>query len=159
MITHVSVTIPVQWGDMDAPGHVNNARFLRWFESARIVMFERIGVRTSGTIGVGPILATTTCDFLVPVVFPATVEVGVRVSKIGETSLTMEYEVRDADAKERVYARGSVLNLIDWWSLVTGHQCIQPVIEFIGVVFGGERNLVHGYLASLLSGERRSRSR
>ncbi len=107
MITHVSVTIPVQWGDMDALGHVNNARFLRWFESARIVMFERIGVRTSGTIGVGPILATTTCDFLVPVVFPATVEVGVRVSKIGETSLTMEYEVRDADAKERVYARGS----------------------------------------------------
>jgi acyl-CoA thioester hydrolase len=92
---------------MDALGHVNNARFLRWFESARIVMFERIGVRTSGTIGVGPILATTTCDFLVPVVFPATVEVGVRVSKIGETSLTMEYEVRDADAKDRLYARGS----------------------------------------------------
>jgi acyl-CoA thioester hydrolase len=107
MITHASVTIPVQWGDMDALGHVNNARFLRWFESARIVMFERIGVRTSGTIGVGPILATTTCDFLVPVVFPATVEVGVRVSKIGETSLTMEYEVRDADAKDRLYARGS----------------------------------------------------
>lgn len=103
----VSVTIPVQWGDMDALGHVNNARYLRWFESARIAMFHRLGVRTSGPPGVGPILATTTCDFLEPVVYPATVEVSVRMSKVGETSITMEYEVRDADAKDRLYARGS----------------------------------------------------
>ncbi len=31
----VTVELPVQWGDMDAFGHVNNAVYLRWFESRR----------------------------------------------------------------------------------------------------------------------------
>jgi len=117
----VSVTIPVQWGDMDALGHVNNARFLSWFESARIALFQRIGVATSAPSEVGPILATTTCDFLRPVVFPATVKIGVRVARVGETSIGMEYEVRDASATEgtaTVYARGtSVAVLVDYRSM------------------------------------------
>ena len=96
----VSVSIPVQWGDMDALGHVNNARFFSWFESARIALFQRIGVATGGPSEVGPILATTTCDFLHPVVFPATVQIGVRVARVGETSIGMEYEVTDAAPTE-----------------------------------------------------------
>lgn len=118
----VSVVIPVQWGDMDALGHVNNARFFSWFESARIALFERIGVATKGPSDVGPILATTTCDFLRPVVFPATVHVGVRVARVGETSIGMEYEVTDANATAEttatVYARGtSVAVLVDYRSM------------------------------------------
>ena len=38
------VRIPVQWGDQDAFGHVNNTVPHRWFESARIEMFGRIGL-------------------------------------------------------------------------------------------------------------------
>lgn len=117
----VTVSIPVQWGDMDALGHVNNARFFSWFESARIALFQRIGVATSGPSDVGPILATTTCDFLHPVVFPATVQIGVRVARVGETSIGMEYEVKDASATEgtaTVYARGtSVAVLVDYRSM------------------------------------------
>ena len=112
----VVVTIPVQWGDMDALGHVNNTRYLAWFESARIALFLRVGIATtSAGIGVGPILATTTCDFLIPIVHPATVNVGTRVAKIGETSVTQEYEVRDAAAPEKLYAKGSsVIVMFDY---------------------------------------------
>ena len=111
----VSISISVQWSEMDALGHVNNARFFTWFESARIALFERIGVATTGPAGVGPILATTSCDFLRPVVYPATLRVGVRVSKVGETSLAMEYEVRDAARLAEPYARGtSVAVIIDY---------------------------------------------
>jgi acyl-CoA thioester hydrolase len=114
----VSVTIPVQWGDMDALGHVNNTRYLAWFESARIALFQRVGVATTGAgLGVGPILATTTCDFVVPVVWPATVVASTRVAKVGETSVTMEYEVRDASAADQLYARGtSVIVMFDYRS-------------------------------------------
>ena len=38
------VEIPVVWGDLDAFRHVNNTVFLRWFETARIAYFERIGI-------------------------------------------------------------------------------------------------------------------
>jgi acyl-CoA thioester hydrolase len=112
----VSVTIAVQWGDMDAFGHVNNTRYLAWFESARIAMFQRLGVATGNTgHAVGPILATTTCDFVVPVVWPATVVVGTRVAKVGESSVTQEYEIRDADASDKLYAKGSsVIVMFDY---------------------------------------------
>lgn len=110
-----TITIVVQWGEMDALGHVNNARFFSWFESARIALFTRIGVATTRPAEIGPILATTTCDFLRPVVFPATLAVSVKVAKVGETSITMEYEVKDDAA---VYARGtSVAVLVDYRSM------------------------------------------
>ena len=38
----MQVEIVVAWGDMDAYGHVNNAVFLRWFETARIKWFELV---------------------------------------------------------------------------------------------------------------------
>jgi acyl-CoA thioester hydrolase len=118
---HVSVTLPVQWSEMDALGHVNNARFFTWFESARIALFQRIGVPTSAPSAIGPILATTTCDFLRPVVFPATVRIDARVTRVGETSITMEYEVADATAPvspAAPYARGtSVAVIVDYTSM------------------------------------------
>ena len=40
----VQVEIPVQWGDMDAAGHVNNVTYLRWCESARIAYFEKVDI-------------------------------------------------------------------------------------------------------------------
>lgn len=111
----LTITIDVQWGEMDALGHVNNARFFTWFESARIALFQRIGVATTGPAEIGPILATTTCDFVRPVIFPATVRVGVRVARVGETSITMEYQVTDAS---HLYARGSsVAVLVDYRSM------------------------------------------
>lgn len=120
MMYPVVVTIPVQWGDMDAFGHVNNTRYLAWFESARIAFFLRAGIATgeagaSAAGGIGPILATTTCDFLVPVVYPATVNVGTRATKIGETSIVQEYEVRDAAKPDTLYAKGSsVIVMFDY---------------------------------------------
>jgi acyl-CoA thioester hydrolase len=114
----VSVSISVQWGEMDALGHVNNARFFTCFESARIALFQRIGVATGGPSATGPILATTSCDFLRPVVFPATLRAGVRVARVGETSIAMEYEIADASPSQGeavVYARGtSVAVIVDY---------------------------------------------
>lgn len=111
---HVTIELPVQWGDMDALGHVNNTRFFTWFESARIALFEKIGVVSAGPSSIGPILATTTCNYVAPLHYPATVTVSARCTKVGETSLTMEYEIARGD---RVHARGSsVAVLVDYAS-------------------------------------------
>jgi acyl-CoA thioester hydrolase len=113
-MAEVEILIDVQWGDMDALGHVNNAKFFSWFESARIALFMKIGVAIDGG-GVGPILATTQCDFLKPVVYPATVRIRARLTKIGETSMTMEYGVEDAKDASVRYARGtSVAVLVEY---------------------------------------------
>ncbi len=111
----IHLRFALQWGEMDALGHVNNTRFFAWFESARIATFERIGVLADKPRAVGPILATTTCDFLQPVVYPGHMLVGCRVSRIGNTSMTFEYVVWRDDALDTPVAKGSsVIVLVNY---------------------------------------------
>jgi acyl-CoA thioester hydrolase len=103
----VVLTIPVAWGEMDAMGHVNNIVYLRWFESARIAYFERLGWLEGGRVrGLGPILHSTQARFRAPVAWPDTVRAGARVSEVGEDRFTMLYEVR-SEKLDRVAAEGS----------------------------------------------------
>ena len=111
----VSVSFAVHWGEMDAMGHVNHARYFTWFESARIALFARVGIHADKPSEVGPILAMATCDFIRPVVYPATIVVGARILKVGRTSITMEYAAWLTDEPERPCARGaSVAVLVDY---------------------------------------------
>lgn len=105
----ITIRFPVHWSEMDAYGHVNNARYFSWFETARIAYLFKVGlVNEKGTTSdVGPIIASTTADYLKPVVFPSNVVVGARVSRIGNTSFTMEYAVEDEAGTP--HARGSAV--------------------------------------------------
>ncbi|MGE0353535.1 MAG: acyl-CoA thioesterase [Gemmatimonadales bacterium] len=97
----VSLSIPVQWGEMDAYGHVNNAVFFRYFESARIAYLERSGfARSMERERIGAILHSTFCRFRAPLRYPDVVEVGGRCSKLEDDRFTMEYLVvsRNHDA-------------------------------------------------------------
>src|SRR5882672_6064842 len=90
----VEVQLPVQWGDMDAFEHVNNTVYLRWFETARIAYFEKLGMstRVGGPGPAAPILARAAVDFRAPVTFPDRITAKARVSKLGNTSFTMQYQ-------------------------------------------------------------------
>ncbi len=89
----VHLELPVLWGDMDGLRHVNNARYFTWFESARIAWFDALRGRAHLPPGVGPILAATSCDYRAPLVYPAELEVGMRVARIGRTSIHTEMAV------------------------------------------------------------------
>ncbi len=120
----VVVRFPMQWGEMDAFGHANNTRFFAWFEAARIAYFTRIGLRADGPLGLGPILATASCDFLRPVAWPAELVVGARVPRVGNTSFAMEYAVALAASPNDPIARGTaVVVLIDY---ATGAKVTVP---------------------------------
>ena len=102
----VVITLPVQWGDQDAFAHVNNVVYHRWTESARIAYFRRIGLMSEkDASGCGPILASTTCDYRRPVVFPDTVRVGIRATKIGRTSISLAHRIV-SEAMNAVAAEG-----------------------------------------------------
>jgi acyl-CoA thioester hydrolase len=108
----VSLEHRVAWGELDAFGHVNNANYLRWFESARIAYFERVGVGIGGRGGSPwvPILARATIDFRRPVTYPETVEVAATVTRFGNTSFTMAY--RATSAKLGVVAEGEAIVVV-----------------------------------------------
>ena len=76
-------------------GHVNNAVYFTYFEQARAVMAETLGLRRElAQSGLGVILAYASCDYKAQIVFGDQVEVGVRLVTLGRTSFTSEFELR-----------------------------------------------------------------
>jgi len=90
----VVIETPVAWGEMDAFRHVNNTAYFRYFESGRIAYFERLNLlEYMEATGVGPILASTSCRFKIPLTYPDKVSIGTRVPTIEDDRFTMEYLV------------------------------------------------------------------
>jgi acyl-CoA thioester hydrolase len=114
----VTIELPVQWGDMDSYGHVDNVVYLRWFESARIAYFERSGILARmAAEQVGPILARQTIDYRLPLEYPDTVRVSATVLKLGNTSFTMALRMRSRAHQRAIAAEGeNVIVLFDYRS-------------------------------------------
>ncbi len=86
----VKLQLPVQWGDMDAFQHVNNVRYLRWFESVRVEYLKYLKTaQMSANTSVGFIVGSLECKYLFPVTYPDTIELGVRIENIEGSKLDM----------------------------------------------------------------------
>jgi len=90
----VQVTLPVQWGDMDAFDHVNNAMYFRYFETARLAYFDALKLlKTMQQDQIGPILAETSCRFRRPLTYPDTIRVGAAVVEQQSYGFLMDYGI------------------------------------------------------------------
>ena len=107
---HFTHPIEVRYADLDPQGHVDNAHFLTYFEQARVHYFIQLGLFTNkqSFLDMGIILADAHVIYLSPVLFGVAVHVGVRVSRLGTKSLTMEYRMVD-EATGRELATGSTV--------------------------------------------------
>jgi acyl-CoA thioester hydrolase len=99
-ITH----IPIRWGDMDAQGHVNNAVYFRYMEQARIEWLDRARQYTGPLPEIGQVIVTATCNFVVPLTYPGTVEVRMSLGPPGRSSVESLYELW---SNGRKYADGT----------------------------------------------------
>jgi acyl-CoA thioester hydrolase len=82
--------VPTRWLDNDAYGHVNNVVYYSFFDTAvNRYLIERgvLDIHAGGTIG---LVVETHCNFFAPVAFPQTVDVGLRVARIGRSSVRYE---------------------------------------------------------------------
>lgn len=90
----VVIEIPVAWGEMDSFQHVNNIVYFRYFESARILYSEMLGLhKLKDDTGIGPILGSTGCKYKFPLTYPDTVSVGAKIVGIEEDRFSMKYVV------------------------------------------------------------------
>ncbi|HZR37218.1 MAG TPA: thioesterase family protein [Nevskia sp.] len=88
----------VRWGDMDAIGHVNNVQYFRYGESGRIAYFDALQEEDPTFWKEhGIILASMGCDFLAQVHYPAELEIGTRISRLGRSSLEMTQAIFQGD--------------------------------------------------------------
>ena len=97
----------VAFRDLDGLGHVNNAVYLSYVESARLAyMQEVLGPLELDELG---IVADVKISFRSPARLGERLEVGHRVSRVGETSLVFDFEVRGGDG--RLVAEGTTVHV------------------------------------------------
>ena len=86
----------VRWSDLDAYGHVNNARFLTLYEEARVAMFF-VGARAHGlgSFEEGIVISRHEIDYLRPVDYGHPVRIEMWISELRSASFTVAYELYD----------------------------------------------------------------
>lgn len=89
---------PVRWSDLDAYGHVNNARFLTLYEEARVAMMF-VGARAVGLTSFeeGIVISRQEVDYLRPVDYGPSVRIEMWIDELRPSRFTVAYELFTGD--------------------------------------------------------------
>ena len=98
---HFSISIPVRYSDLDAQGHMNNARYFTFMEEARLkyALALKLWDPEHGFDAVGQIVAEATCAYKAPVTLGQVVRVWVRTASFGHKSMVLEYRLTVDEAE------------------------------------------------------------
>jgi acyl-CoA thioester hydrolase len=84
------LAIPTRWMDNDTYGHVNNVTYYSYFDTVvneHLIRAGALDIRDGDAIG---IVVETACRFHKPLSFPETIDAGLRVARIGRSSVAYE---------------------------------------------------------------------
>ncbi|MCQ2999186.1 acyl-CoA thioesterase [Pseudomonas syringae] len=85
--------ITTRWHDNDIYGHVNNVTYYSFFDSAvNTYLIERGGLDIHDGSVVGFVVSSS-CDYFASIAYPELIEVGLRVAKLGNSSVQYELAV------------------------------------------------------------------
>jgi acyl-CoA thioester hydrolase len=108
---HFFHSVEVRYGDLDPQGHVNNAAVITYLEHARVAYILHLGLWDGKFfLEIGFILARVELDYKAPILLTDQVEVGVRVSRLGNKSLDMDYLVREKNTGT-IFAEGKTVQV------------------------------------------------
>ena len=87
----------VRWDDLDAMGHVNNAKYLTFAQEARFLWAtEEFSGAMQETSLIGMVVARAEIDFIEPIYEGGKfVDVAITIEKIGNSSFTMLFTISD----------------------------------------------------------------
>lgn len=94
-------SIQMRYGDIDAMGHLNNAVYVQYLETSRVILMRDLGVREQDDHSV---IARLELDYRREVRWGQTVEVESLVERVGRTSWTVASRLL-ADGEPSAYAR------------------------------------------------------
>jgi len=103
-----------RWRDMDALGHINNATFLTYLESARIEYVKKWKFKEPPFIQ-----ASTTIDYLSQLSHPATLQIGQKISRMGRKSFDILTGIFVEDEEQPVAQAVTTLVAFDYASQKT----------------------------------------
>lgn len=84
--------LEVVFRDLDAMGHVNNAVYFTYLETARLRYLKEL-LELDALLGIPVIMAEARCSYMTPAVYGDKLVVGVGISRFGTKSFDMIYRV------------------------------------------------------------------
>jgi acyl-CoA thioester hydrolase len=108
--------LEVRYGDLDPQGHVNNAKFLTYFEQTRVQYLIHLGLfrKDQSFLEVGIILAEARVTFLAPLRFGIEARVGARTTRLGNKSIQMAYALSETSSGQNLAEGSAVLVTYDY---------------------------------------------
>jgi len=105
--------ITTRWHDNDLYGHVNNVTYYSYFDSAvNAYLIEAGGLDIHGGEVVGFVVSSS-CDYFASIAFPDAIDIGLRVGKLGNSSVQYELAVFKAGEEEACAAGRFVHVFVD----------------------------------------------
>src|SRR3954471_17911534 len=95
------VPLETRWADMDVYGHVNNVTYYSFFDTAVNTYLIQVGgldIHDGEVVG---FVVSSACDYFASIAFPDLIEIGLRVGKLGNSSVQYElavFKVGEAEA-------------------------------------------------------------
>ena len=117
------LTVPTRWSDNDSYGHVNNVTYYSYFDTAvneHLIREGGLSIVDATHIGV---VVETFCRFHRPLSFPMRLDVGLRVAKLGHSSVTYDIAIFP-DAENAASASGHFVHV--WVERATGRPSAIP---------------------------------
>ena len=84
------LAIPTRWMDNDAYGHINNVTYYSYFDTVVNEHLIRVGGLDIANDPVVGYVVESTCRFRKPLTFPDTIDAGLRIVKLGTSSVSYE---------------------------------------------------------------------
>ena len=105
--------ITTRWHDNDAYGHVNNVTYYSFFDTAvNTYLIEQGGLDIHDGEVVGFVVSSA-CDYFASIAFPEGIEIGLRVGKLGNSSVQYELAVFKVGEQEACAAGRFVHVFVD----------------------------------------------
>jgi len=105
--------VTTRWHDNDIYGHVNNVTYYSYFDSAvNTYLIEKGGLDIHEGDVVGFVVSSS-CDYFASIAFPERIEIGLRVGKLGNSSVQYELAVFKEGVEEACAAGRFVHVFVD----------------------------------------------
>jgi acyl-CoA thioester hydrolase len=106
--------IIVRYRDLDPQGHVNNAVYLTYLESARLGYYQAVGIWSPNSgAQTGMVVAHIEIDYLASILLGQSIRVGLRLENLGIKSLTLAFIIEDVSTKKPIARGKSVMVAYD----------------------------------------------
>lgn len=90
----VELKLRLDWSELDLFGHINNVMFFKYIQASRVNYWATIKLmRDYEQRKIGPLLASTSCQFKKPLFFPGNITVKARIDFIKNSSFGIQHRI------------------------------------------------------------------